>query len=305
MPFKVKNMSVADISKKRAWIIAARPKTLLAAVGPVLVGAAAAFHDGFVNLLVTVLALLGAISLQIESNFANDYFDFIKGIDNEKRVGPTRALQAGLLSKKEMQIGILVNIFISGMIGLYLIYVGGWPILAIGVSSIIFAILYSGGPYPLSALGLGDLFVFIFFGLIAIPGTYYVISGTLSPIVFLLSIPVGFLITAILVVNNYRDYDLDLAAGKKTFSHILGKAGTRYYYAFLIFSPFLVPIYLFSVEMYSVAIFLPILAFPFAIKLAKDLWTETKLPKLNSTLAGTARLSLIYSLLLSIGLIFS
>ncbi len=298
-------MSAPSVSKFGAWVIAARPKTLPAAVGPVLVGAAAAYRDGYVKIFVTLLALLGAVSLQILSNFANDYFDFIKGIDNEKRVGPTRALQAGLLSKKEMQVGILMNIIVSGLIGLYLIYVGGWPILAIGVCSIIFAILYSGGPYPLSTLGLGDLFVFVFFGLIAVPGTYYVISGTIPQMVFLLSVPVGFLITAILVVNNYRDYDLDLEAGKKTFSHLLGKTGTRYYYAFLVFSPFLVPIYLLIHEKFSAIILLPLIALPLAIKLVHELWNEQELPRLNPTLAGTARLSLIYGILLSIGLIFS
>lgn len=294
-----------EVSKIQAWILASRPKTLPAAVGPVLVGTAAAYRDGYLNLLVTALALLGAISLQIESNFANDYFDFIKGVDNEKRVGPTRALQAGLLTKKEMQVGIIVNIFVSGLIGLYLIYVGGLPILVIGVSSIIFAILYSGGPYPLSALGLGDLFVFMFFGLVAVPGTYFVISGTINPLVFLLSIPVGFLITAILVVNNYRDYDLDLEAGKKTFAHLLGKGGTRYYFAFLIFSPFVVPLYFFLFEPYSPTILFPLGAIPLAIKIVRQFWTAEDLQLLNPTLAETAKLSLLYSLLLSLGLVFS
>ncbi len=291
--------------KVQVWLMAIRPKTLPAAVGPVLVGIAAAYHDGFTNLLVSILALLGAISLQIESNLVNDYFDHKSGVDNEKRMGPVRVMQKGLLNEREMQIGIIVNIAISALIGLYLIYVGGLPILAIGVASIVFAILYSGGPFPLSSHAMGDIFVFLFFGMVAVPGTYYVISKTVNILIFVLSIPVGFLVTAILVVNNYRDFDVDKEAGKLTLAHVFGKNGTKIYYSVLIYASYLIPIALWFFHSFSWTVLLPILSLPLAISNSNTLWKETNLANLNVTLAKTAKLSLIYSLLFAVGIVLS
>ena len=217
-------------SKLGAWKLAVRPKTLPAALAPVIVGIALALSDKVFTLLPALAAMGGALLLQIGVNLANDYFDFKKGIDSEERLGPIRVTQTGLISPKGVLLGMVVTFGCSLMVGLYLVMVGGWPILVVGLASILSALAYSGGPSPLASLGLGDLFVFIFFGLVAVCGTYYVQTGTLTPMVVWSSLPMGFLITAILVVNNLRDLESDGAVGKKTLAVLIGKRGARLEY---------------------------------------------------------------------------
>ncbi len=164
----------APISRTQAWILAARPKTLPAALTPVLVGTALAIHDSQFALLPALAAALGALLLQIGSNFANDYFDFFKGADTPERLGPTRVTAVGLISPSALRWGMVAVFGLAVLVGIYLLVVGGWPIIVIGVASILAALLYTGGPFPFGYYGLGDLFVFVFFGLVAVCGTYYV-----------------------------------------------------------------------------------------------------------------------------------
>ena len=213
------------LTRRQAWWLAIRPRTLPAAVGPVVVGVGLAIGDGAFRLLPALAALAGALLLQIASNLANDYYDFVKGYDQTDRKGPLRVALSGLISLKELRLGLILVLAMSAGIGLYLIYVGGWPILIVGVAAMICAVIYSGGPFPLSAHGLGDLFVFLFFGLAAVVGTYYVQALTVTPLVLVAALPSGFLITAILVVNNLRDIDSDRRVGKKTLAVRIGPGG--------------------------------------------------------------------------------
>ncbi len=242
------------------WILTARPKTLPAAVAPVAVGCALAISRHRFKLLPAAAALIGALLLQIGVNMANDYFDFIKGIDTPERTGPVRAAASGLLSPGQLRLGILVIILLAVTDGLYLIYAAGIPVLVIGIFSILSLLAYSGGPFPLASHALGDLFVFIFFGIVAVCGTYYVQVLSLDKIVLIASIPVASLTTAILVVNNYRDIETDRKSSKITLAVILGKRGARTEYALLLISAFLVPVILFLMKAFNGWIFLPLLS---------------------------------------------
>lgn len=290
------------LSKWDAWRMAARPKTLPAAVGPVLVGVGVAISLGQFAPLPALAALAGALLLQIAVNLANDYFDFVKGVDTAERLGPPRAAASGALSTGELRTGIAVVLGLSMLVGLYLISVGGLPILIIGVASILSALAYSGGPFPLASNGLGDVFVFIFFGIIAVVGTYYVQSLTLNPLAFIAAVPVGALITAIIVVNNYRDMETDRKSGKRTLAVILGKRGTQLEYMMLIAIAYLTPVVLMLMGYLSgFLILLPLFTIPMGLGLIQDMRSLTG-PALNKVLAETARLSLIYSALFAFGL---
>jgi len=291
------------MSKVEIWKLAIRPKTLPAAVGPVIVGTAFAIHFGEFKFFPALAAVIGAVLLQIAANLANDYFDYLAGHDTEERLGPTRVAASGLISPTELRNGLIVNILLSMVVGLYLIFVGGPLILLIGVLSIIFAVVYSGGPFPLASNGLGDIFVFIFFGLIAVTGTYYVQAQQIIAEVIIGSIPVGLLVTAILVVNNYRDIETDAKTGKTTIAVLLGHQWTRIYYIILLGIAYLTPIYLLITGDYTLAILLPLLSVPLAIKQIAILYEEVDGPKLNKALAGTAQLGLIYSILFAVGII--
>lgn len=214
-------------SRVSVWIMAARPKTLPAAAAPVLIGAGlGAFHDAFA-LLPAGAALVGALLIQIATNLANDYYDFARGSDTGARVGPTRVTQAGLLRPEVVRRGMETTLAAAFVVGIYLVWVGGWPVVVIGLASLACAVAYTGGPYPLAYHGLGDLFVFVFFGLVAVAGTYWVQALELIPGALLAGAGVGALTTAILVVNNLRDIDTDRVAGKRTLAVRLGRGGTR------------------------------------------------------------------------------
>ncbi|MDE0142662.1 MAG: 1,4-dihydroxy-2-naphthoate polyprenyltransferase [Caldilineaceae bacterium] len=292
----------ATLHKWQIWLLASRPKTLPAAISPVLVGTALAWADGQFSIAPALAAAVGALLLQILSNFANDYFDFEKGVDTRERVGPTRVMAAGLLSARELRLGMAVVISLAVLDGIYLVVVGGWPILVVGAASILAALLYTGGPLPFGYRGLGDLFVFIFFGLTAVCGTYYVQAGTLAPVIFVAAAPVGFLINAILVVNNLRDIETDARAGKRTLAVLIGHKSTRHQYLLLLVLAYSAPLLLWLGYDLGPAVLLPFLSLPLAFRRASSVYSA-KGKALNSVLAATAQLSLQFSLLLSIGIL--
>lgn len=287
------------------WMLATRPRTLPAAVAPVLVGTAMAIADKNFVLLPAAAALMVALLLQIGVNLANDYFDYVKGIDTRDRLGPPRVTQSGLIPAKQVKAGIMVSIILSVIPGLYLASVGGWPVILIGFFSFGAALAYSGGPFPLASHGLGDLFVFIFFGLVAVCGTYYVQALHLTPLVWLMGAIQGLLITAILVVNNLRDIQTDRRSGKRTLAVMIGERGSRIEYLLLLSTAYAIPFILWLRGRSSAWVILPVFSLPLAISLTRLIWKSAGGPVLNQALASTAKLALIYSLLLSIGLILS
>lgn len=219
------------VSKFAIWLGAARPRTLPAAVAPVLAASALAWRDGEFDAVPAACALAFALLVQIGTNFANDYFDFIKGADTAERVGPRRAVAAGLVSPATMKramIGVFAAAFLSG---LTLLGYGGWPLLVIGVASIVCGAAYTGGPYPLGYNGLGDVFVFIFFGFVAVGATYYVQAGVMTDEAWIIGAGIGALAANILVVNNYRDVETDAKAGKRTLVVRFGRAFARAQFA--------------------------------------------------------------------------
>jgi 1,4-dihydroxy-2-naphthoate octaprenyltransferase len=293
--------ATADISRVKAWIMATRPKTLAAAAIPVFVGSALAIHDDVFALLPALAALVGAMLIQIGTNLANDYFDFKKGADTEDRLGPTRVTQAGLISETAVRNAMIATFALSAAVGSYLIVVGGWPIAAIGVASIISGIAYTGGPYPLGYNGLGDVFVFVFFGVIAVTGTYYVQDLTWSLDALLASVPVGLLSVAILVVNNFRDMDQDVLVGKRTLAVRFGRRATIMQYALCLAIPYAIPVVHLVARDASPFVLLPLLTSPLAAKLFRAFTTEAG-SALNPVLENTAKLLVAYGVLYSIGI---
>jgi len=286
------------------WLLAIRPRTLPAATAPVLVGAGVAFFQNQFDFLPALAALLGALLLQIGANLANDVYDYKKGADTAKRLGPTRVTQAGLLTPRQVMGGMWITFGLAALAGIYLIWVSGWAIALIGIASILAAIAYTGGPYPLGYNGLGEVFVFIFFGPVAVLGTYYVQAQKLSSLAIWLSIPVGLLITAILVVNNLRDLETDREAGKHTVAVRLGVQGTRLEYLILVGFAYLTPLALTLVNLMPWQGNLIWLSLPLAGKMIQKVNTLSGRP-LNAVLAGTGQLTLVHSLLLVLGLIIS
>jgi 1,4-dihydroxy-2-naphthoate octaprenyltransferase len=268
----------------------------------VIVGSAVAFWDGLFHFWPALAALLAALLLQIGANLANDVFDFHKGADTSARLGPTRVTQAGLLASRQVLVGMWVCFGLAAALGGYLIMIAGWPVLVIGLASIAAAIAYTGGPFPLGYYGLGDISVFIFFGLAAVCGTYYVQALRLSWLALWSSLPMGFLITAILVVNNLRDIESDRAAGKKTLAVRLGVRGTRREYLILVAGAYLVPIGLWLAGLAPAWALLSWVSLPLAVSLVRLVWSQAGRP-LNKALGGTGQLALLYSLLFSLGLI--
>ena len=284
-----------------AWILASRPRTLFAATAPVVVGTAIAIRDGGFALWPALAALFGALLLQVGSNLANDVFDYQRGADAADRVGPLRVTQAGLLTPAQVLRGMWIIFALSLIPGLYLAARGGWPVIAIGVSAIAAAILYTGGPLPYGYQGLGEIFVFVFFGVVAVSGTYYVQTGTLTWLVIAASIPIGLLTSAILGVNNLRDIGPDRAAGKITLAVRLGMRGARIEYLLLVGLAFAAPPALFAAGLASAWVMLAWLSVPLAKRQARIIVTQSG-AALNNALAGTALLTFVFSLLFAAGL---
>lgn len=286
----------------KSWLLAIRPRTLPASASPVLVGTAAAAADQSMRLLPALAALIGAILLQIGVNLANDYFDYLKGVDTAERVGPVRVTQSGLIPPAEVLKGMILIFILAMTAGIYLVSEAGWIVALIGGASILAALLYSGGPFPLASHGLGDVFVFIFFGPVAVCGTYYVQSLRLSLSCALLSIPLGLLIASILVVNNLRDIPTDLKVGKRTLAVILGARGARGEFALLLILAYAAPVLMAAFGILPVWALLPLLSVPRAVRLVRSLRVLSG-SSLNESLADTAKLTLIFSLLLCLGLL--
>lgn len=297
-------MSNSEInpSKFESWVLAARPKTLLAAFVPVIVGSALAISVNQFFLPYSIAALICAVLIQIGTNYTNDLYDHLKGADKQNRKGPQRALASGLISVKEMKFGIALTFGFSFLIGLYLVYHSGWIILVIGIVSIAAGFIYTAGPFPLAYNGLGDIFVFVFFGIVGTMGTYYLHTTEFTLLSFLISLSVGAVTTNILVVNNFRDIEEDRAAGKKTLAVYIGRSLTRFQFILFLLLCYIVLIILFAQYNFSYWIFLPFTTLPFAVLLIKMLF-NFKGTELNKTLELTAKFSGIYGLLLAIGLI--
>jgi 1,4-dihydroxy-2-naphthoate octaprenyltransferase len=285
-----------------AWLLAARPATLTAALVPVMVGTAVAHVSGGVRPGPALAALFGSFMLQITSNFANDVFDHEKGADTEERLGPTRAVQSGLLTAKQVRVGLAVTVALAVLAGVYLMTVGGWPIVAIGVASVLSAIAYTGGPYPLGYHGLGDLFVMIFFGFVAVCGTVFVQTGAVPPLSWLASVPVGAIATAVLVVNNVRDRETDVKAGKRTLAVRFGRRAGVAEYAMLLAAAYATPVAAVLALGRRPWVLLPLLTLPIALRLLRTLATVEGRP-LNACLTGTAKLLLGYGALLAVGIV--
>ncbi len=296
-------MTTQIISSRQAWLMAARPKTLPAAIGPVLVGAALAYAQGTFRLVPALACLLGALLLQIGSNFANDYFDFFKGADTHDRLGPLRVTASGLLTPAQVRGGMVAVFGAAVLVGVYLVAQGGWPILVVGVAAIAAALAYTGGPFPFGYYGLGDFFVFIFFGLVAVCGTYYVQALRLDWFVVLAAVPAGALITNILVVNNLRDLETDRRANKRTLAVWMGRHATQLEYVALLLVAYLVPLALWIMGQRPWWVLLPWLTIPLAVGLARKVFRAIDGPTMNATLAGTARLSLLFNLLFALSLV--
>ena len=287
----------------RTWLLAVRPVTLTAAVTPVLVGTAAAVHVGRFAALPFVAAVCAAMLIQIGTNLANDVFDFEKGADTTRRLGPPRVTQAGLVSARRVRAAMLASFGLAAAIGLYLVVVGGWPILAAGVLSIAAGMAYTGGPWPLGYHGLGDVLVFVFFGLVAVLGSYYLQVGGLSPMALAAAVIVGLPVTAILVVNNLRDLDTDRQAGKRTLAVCVGARATRVQYALLVLAPYPLAGVFISAGILPRACWLLWLPLPPTLHVARPVLEGVQGPRLNPVLRATARLHLFCGLLLAAGFV--
>ncbi|KYH26835.1 1,4-dihydroxy-2-naphthoate octaprenyltransferase [Halalkalicoccus paucihalophilus] len=309
-------MSTVDVSRRQAWLMAARPQTLPVAAAPILVGVGLAFEDGVFSLLPALAAFVGATLIQIGTNFANDYYDAIKGADTDDREGFTRVTQSGLIEPGEVKRAMVLTFALAILVGTYLVYVGGVPILVVGLASVASGIAYTGGPYPYGYRGLGDLFVFVFFGLVAVTGTYYVQAaavlagpfplwlppGTVTVEAVVASLPVAALATTILVVNNVRDRETDRETGKRTLAVMLGYRFSRAEYAALFALAYLTPLWFLATD-FGLPILLPYLTVPYAALLVRTLFTETSGEALNPALEQTGKLLAAFAALFAIGLV--
>jgi 1,4-dihydroxy-2-naphthoate polyprenyltransferase len=289
----------------RAWLLAIRPQTLPAAVAPVLVGLGAALGIGVPFRGDTALGcLLVALLLQIVANLANDLSDFRRGADTPDRTGPLRVAAAGLITPRRLEIAIGITIGAAGLAGLFLAWVGGPVLLLLGGLAILAALAYTGGPFPYGYRGLGELFVFLFFGLVAVAGTAYLQALRMEPLFLAAALPVGALVTAILVVNNLRDIPTDAAASKRTLAVMLGAGFAKGEYVALLAVAAVVPVLLLPAGS-GVAVLLPLLALPMAAPLLREVLAVDEgsdRRRLNPVLKGTARLSLAYGVLFAAGL---
>lgn len=300
-------MSHSETQKPQGWKIwwlAARPRTWPAAIVPVLVGSAIAARAGQFQVLPFLAALLASLLIQIGTNYANDLFDYLKGADRHRQ-GPTRAVQSGLVTPRQMRNAVIIVFGLAALQGVYLIIVGGWPIALIGVMSILAGIAYTGGPYPLAYHGLGDVFAFLFFGVIAVMGTAYIFTHEFTALSFIASLPVALLVTAIIVINNLRDIPTDTAAGKRTFAVMIGDRNTRTEYTICVLGAFVFLIVLAALAGSIGWWWLPFFTLPLAIQLVRTVWLGLSGSGLNRVLGKTAQLHLWFGVALSISILLS
>lgn len=286
----------------RAWILAARPRTLPAAASPVIAATALAWSDGLFHWGAALAALIGALLLQIGANLANDYFDYQKGADTAERLGPLRVTQAGLLKPGHVLVGTMAVFGLASLVGIYLIMLAGWPVVLIGLASILAALAYTGGPRPYGYSGWGEVAVFVFFGLAAVVGTYYVQARQVSAGAVVVSIPIGLLIVNILVVNNLRDIPTDRASGKHTLAVRFGEAWTRREYLTLLILTYLVTTLASLTGILPLGGLLALASLPLAVQVTRGVWSNQG-RALNRSLAGSAQLVLVFSLLFSLGVV--
>jgi 1,4-dihydroxy-2-naphthoate polyprenyltransferase len=293
------------LSTARLWLVAARPRTLPAAVAPVLVGTSLAISQDEFRPLAFAAALVGSIFIQVGTNLSNDYSDARRGADTEDRLGPVRVTAGGLMPPRRVLVGTYVAFGIAVAAGIYLAAVAGWELLAVGVVSIAAGVLYTGGPRPYGYAGLGELFVFLFFGVVAVTGSYYVQTEELVWEAFTLSVPVGLLAAAILVVNNVRDIDTDRRAGKRTLAVKLGRPRARVLFAAMLVIAFAAPVVIAAAGGLSWWLLLTAVSWPLAVPLVRTVQTSLDGPALNRALAGAGVLVAAFSLLLSAGVLLS
>lgn len=286
------------------WWLAIRPKTLPAAGAGVVVGSVLAWSDGLFSAGPAAAALLIALLLQIGSNLANDVYDHERGSDTAARQGPLRVTNAGLLSARQVKQGMAVVFLAAFALGLYLTFLQGWVVLVIGLSAIVAAIAYTGGPYPLGYHGLGEVFVFLFFGLAAVVGTYFVQTGHTTTLAWLMAIPIGLIITALLVVNNLRDISEDATAGKRTIAVRIGARATQVEYAVCLLIAYAIPAVLIITRQLPLPALVTYLSFPVAVKATSVVFTGAG-RELNPALALTSQTALLYSLCFAAGLLLA
>ena len=310
--------ATAEVSRREAWVMAARPQTLPAGASPVLVGVGLAVADGVFAWLPAAAALLGALLIQIGTNFANDYYDAVKGTDDADREGFTRVTAGGLIAPEAVRRAMALTYTLALVVGVYLVAIGGVPILVVGLSSIVAGLLYTGGPYPYGYYGLGDLFVFVYFGLVAVTGTYYVQavavqnvgllpvgipSGTVTAGAVLAGAAAGALATNILVVNNVRDRESDRAAGKRTLAVMIGYRWSRIEYLAMLGVAYAVPVVCWLALDFHPGVLLALTTVPLAAAVSRTVLTETGGDALNPALERTGQLLALYAVLFTAGLI--
>jgi 1,4-dihydroxy-2-naphthoate polyprenyltransferase len=287
----------------RPWWLAIRPKTLSASIAPVVVATALAWHDGAFRPVPALAALIGALLIQIGTNFSNDVLDFRRGADHAERLGPTRVTQAGLLAPRTVALGAAAAYGFAALIGVYLVSVAGVPILILGAAAIVSGVLYTAGPLPLAYVGLGDLFVLLFFGLAAVAGTYYVQALAVTPSSLALGVAEGALAVGILTVNNLRDVDSDRATGKRTLAVRIGAPVTRRYYSLVVACAFIVPVVLVAVRLLGWPVLVVLVALPQAVTVTHQVLGGTDGRALNHVLAATSRMQMLHAALLVVGLV--
>jgi len=285
------------------WIMAARLRTLPASIAPVFVGTSLAVGAGHFRVLAFLAALLGAVFIQVGTNLSNDYSDARRGADTEERLGPVRVTAGGLVPPRQVLLATYITFGLAVLCGAYLVAVAGWELIAVGAASILAGVLYTGGPRPYGYEGLGEVFVFLFFGLVAVTGSYFVQVQSLPWQAFACSVPVGLLASAILVVNNVRDLETDRRAGKRTLAVRLGRAKTRDLYAGMVILAFLGPPLLWLAGGLTPWLLLCLLAIPVAVPVVKIVRTRVDGPSLNGALAKTGALQLLFCLLFCVGMV--
>jgi 1,4-dihydroxy-2-naphthoate octaprenyltransferase len=289
----------------RIWVMAARLRTLPAAIAPVLVGTALAGYYHQFHPLRLAAALLASVFIQVGTNLSNDYSDARRGADTDDRLGPVRVTAGGLVPPDRVLVATYVSFGLAVLFGVYLVVVAGWQLLLVGAASILAGVLYTGGPRPYGYEGLGEVFVFLFFGIVAVAGSYFVQTKHLIWEAFALAVSVGLLASAILVVNNYRDTDTDRRAGKKTLAVRLGRERTRALYAGMVNLAYAPPLVVLVLAHYRVWLLLSWLTIPLSNRLIKTVEAHTDGPTLNQVLAQTGMLQLAFCVLLSIGILLS
>lgn len=295
--------SAAALSPRRVWWLAVRPATLAASVAPVLAGTAIAIHDGGARFGAGIGALMVAVAIQVGVNFANDYSDFIRGADSPRRVGPLRAASSGVVAPEHVRWAAIAAFGVAGVVGLALTITTDWRLLPLGAACLLAAWLYTGGPRPYGYLGLGELFVFVFFGLVATIGTVYVEELRVTPLAVLAGCGLGFLASSILVLNNLRDIDSDAAAGKRTLATLIGRRRTLYLLLAFVCAAFAVPIVILATRLAGVTIMLMHFGIPIAAVPVRTAFATRSGPPLVGALKRMAVAELAYALLLTVGLL--